>query len=353
MGHSLEESNTSTTNAVALLRKGIAAAKAGDKAAARTLLLETLKLNSRAELAWLWLAWIAETPKEAVLYLEKVLEINPNNAQANQWMLKIRQRKAQGVLIWHCPLCAVSLQTKVSKCPKCRSILELTDIEALLNNGDADRSLINQAIERLENYSLNERIDKDSTDESFAFNLHFHLALAYFNLKLPDEGLIHLREASNLTPTDNVLRAQVQVLTRQLTTIREKAWERQRQKIVLVIDDSPTVRKLVAVTLERHGYKVITAADGVQAMAKIEESMPDLILLDITMPYMDGYQVCKVLKNNLSTKQVPVLMLSGKDGFIDKVRARMAGAVGHISKPVDPDTLLAALQKHLKTENKK
>jgi twitching motility two-component system response regulator PilG len=65
---------------------------------------------------------------------------------------------------------------------------------------------------------------------------------------------------------------------------------------------------------------------------------------------MDGYQVCKLLKGNIKTKQVPVLMLSGKDGFIDKVRARLAGSSGHISKPVDPGILLAMVQKHIVTK---
>ena len=115
---------------------------------------------------------------------------------------------------------------------------------------------------------------------------------------------------------------------------------------ILVVDDSPTVRKIVAVTLEREGYRVLTAAGGMEALARINEAMPDLMLLDISMPHMDGYQLCKLMKANSLTKSVPVVMLSGKDGFFDKVRGKMSGATHYITKPFEPATLIEAVQKY-------
>lgn len=343
----LQEATTNTAEVTELLRKGITAAKAGDKTVARPLLFDALRLNPHSELAWLWLAWTAESPKEAVLFLEKVLEINPSNQQATQWLAKIRQRRVTEAPSWQCPLCNVTLQTKISKCPKCRSIIDLADIEAIINNNDTDRNLINHFIDRFESLDPEDRASNSQAD--FAF--HFNLSLAYLNLKRRDEAVVHLREASRLKPDDNVLRAQLQAVMQQVALLKEKekSKERPREKVVMVIDDSATIRKLVAVTLERHGYRVIAVPDGTQAFAKVEEVTPDLILLDITMPYMDGYQVCKLLKNNASTKNVPVVMLSGKDGFIDKVRARFTGASGHISKPVEQNVLLGAVQKYIKS----
>lgn len=90
-----------------------------------------------------------------------------------------------------------------------------------------------------------------------------------------------------------------------------------------------------------------SAKDGLEALAKINEQLPDLIFLDITMPRMDGYQLCKIIRNNEQTSKIPVVMLSAKDGFFDKVKGRMAGSSDYITKPFDAETLIKAIRKHL------
>jgi CheY-like chemotaxis protein len=118
------------------------------------------------------------------------------------------------------------------------------------------------------------------------------------------------------------------------------------KQTILVIDDSPTIQKIVAITLERKGYQVVTAANAIQALAKLNEVVPNLIFLDINLPHMDGYQVCKIIKANDLTKDIPVVMLSGKDGFFDKVRGRIAGATDYITKPFGPSALIQAVEKY-------
>jgi twitching motility two-component system response regulator PilG len=129
---------------------------------------------------------------------------------------------------------------------------------------------------------------------------------------------------------------------------REKAeQERARQPVVLVVDDSPTIRKLVAMTMEKNGYQVVVAADGYEAVDRIRDrGVPALILLDITMPGMDGYQLCKLLRQNRDTAKVPIVMLSGKDGFFSKIRGRMAGSTEYITKPFQPETLVKVVAKY-------
>ena len=117
---------------------------------------------------------------------------------------------------------------------------------------------------------------------------------------------------------------------------------------VLVIDDSPTVQKIVTITLEREGYEVFVAGDGMEALSKLHEIKPNLIFLDINLPHMDGYQLCKIIKNHGLTKDVPVVMLSGKDGFFDKMKGRMAGAKDYIKKPFEPDVIIEAEDKYSK-----
>jgi twitching motility two-component system response regulator PilG len=118
------------------------------------------------------------------------------------------------------------------------------------------------------------------------------------------------------------------------------------QSLVMVIDDSPTIRKAVSIGLEAEGYHVVTAVDGLDALRKLDETQPNLILLDITMPGMDGYKLCRKIRANERTKAIPVVMLSGKDGFFDKVRGRMAGCTDYITKPFASRVLLDTVAQH-------
>ena len=117
--------------------------------------------------------------------------------------------------------------------------------------------------------------------------------------------------------------------------------------IVLAVDDSPTVRKLVTMTLQANGYQVKTAANGVDAMKMLAQFTPALILLDIRMPRMDGYKLCKLIKSHDKTKFIPVVMLSGKDGLFDKLRGKLVGCDDYISKPFESADLLRHVARYV------
>ena len=123
--------------------------------------------------------------------------------------------------------------------------------------------------------------------------------------------------------------------------------------VILVVDDSPTVRKLIAMTLEKRGYKVATAFDGVAAIKEIVSHNPALILMDVTMPRLDGYQLCKLVKKYDSTRHIPVVMLTGKDGMFDRLRGRLVGCSGYITKPFVPDDLVATVEQFLTAAKQK
>jgi twitching motility two-component system response regulator PilG len=120
------------------------------------------------------------------------------------------------------------------------------------------------------------------------------------------------------------------------------------EPVVLVVDDSPTVRAIVQRTLQADYLQVVTAADGLSALAAMADASPDLILLDIMLPRMDGYQVCHLLRQHREFRDTPILMLSGKDGVFDRLRARMAGTTGYISKSFDPAELLTLVKRNLR-----
>jgi twitching motility two-component system response regulator PilG len=116
---------------------------------------------------------------------------------------------------------------------------------------------------------------------------------------------------------------------------------------VMVVDDSNTIRRSAEIFLKLGGYKVFLAEDGFDALAKVNEFNPDLIFCDILMPRLDGYQTCAIIKRNIRFSDVPVVMLSSKDGIFDKARGRMAGARHFITKPFTREQLLEAVQSFL------
>ncbi len=117
--------------------------------------------------------------------------------------------------------------------------------------------------------------------------------------------------------------------------------------VVLVVDDSPTIRKIVEIALKRQGVEVISVPSGVIALAAIANTPPQLILLDIMLPKVNGYQICQIIRRNPEYKHIPVVMLSGKDGVFDKVRGRLVGATEYITKPFEPRDLLRVVRKYV------
>jgi two-component system cell cycle response regulator len=121
----------------------------------------------------------------------------------------------------------------------------------------------------------------------------------------------------------------------------------ERSKI-LVVDDIPLNRKLQKTYLESVGYQVILAQDGIEALQRIREESPDLILLDIMMPKMNGFQVCHRLKNNENTRFIPIIMVTALNEIEDKVKGIESGADDFISKPFNKLELLARVKSLLR-----
>lgn len=116
---------------------------------------------------------------------------------------------------------------------------------------------------------------------------------------------------------------------------------------VLVIDDSNTIRRSAEIFLKQGGYEVLLAEDGFDALSKVSDHDPALIFCDILMPRLDGYQTCAIIKRNARYSQMPVIMLSSKDGLFDKARGRMVGSQDYLTKPFTKEQLLDAVRQHL------
>ena len=119
---------------------------------------------------------------------------------------------------------------------------------------------------------------------------------------------------------------------------------------VMVVDDSKTIRPTAETLLKKAGCIVTTATDGFDALAKIADTEPSIIFVDIMMPRLDSYQTCQLIKNNSAFQSTPVIMLSSKDGLFDRAKGRIVGSDQYLTKPFSKDELLSAIRDHVKTD---
>lgn len=307
---------------IRFLRDAVIEFQAGNKSGARTLLDEALGINPDNELVWLCKASLAETSRQVIGHLEQVLRIDPGHEKALSWLAGLRDGQGfpepgEG----ECPLCGMQRNGESGRCPQCRAVTDLKDPDAFAGNEAVRRSLLEQAQGRFEAV----------LKEAPGHDAHYNLALIHLNLCQSTQALVHLEAAKRLRPGNPLIAEAIVVL--------------RGRPLILVVDNSLTIRKTLSSILERNLYRTISAGDGLEALSMLREETPNLILLDIIMPRMDGYQVCKRIKRNQNTKRIPVLMISAN--LVDKMRGRMAGAAGYIPRPFKARTILGVIAKHL------
>lgn len=116
-------------------------------------------------------------------------------------------------------------------------------------------------------------------------------------------------------------------------------------KKILAVDDERHIVRLVEVNLQRAGYEVVTAFDGREALEKVKSENPDLVVLDVMMPYMDGFEVLKNLKADPTTAEIPVIMLTAKAQDADVFRGWQSGVDCYLTKPFNPMELLTFVKR--------
>lgn len=115
-------------------------------------------------------------------------------------------------------------------------------------------------------------------------------------------------------------------------------------KKILVVEDDASAARLIGYTLEQEGYQVIIASDGLEGLTKAQNEHPDLVVLDIMLPGLDGYEVCHQLRQEPETAKLPILMLSAKARPDDKAAGLKMGADDYLAKPADPSMIVARVK---------
>ncbi len=123
------------------------------------------------------------------------------------------------------------------------------------------------------------------------------------------------------------------------------------KKKILLVDDEEDVLRTVGFRLQSSGYDVVTASDGMEGLEKAHSEKPDLVILDLMLPKMDGYKVCAFLKKDTRYRKIPIIMFTAKAGDLDKKLGLEVGADAYIMKPFEPPELVEAVEKLLAKNN--
>jgi len=195
-----------------------------------------------------------------------------------------------------------------------------------LNNSNEFENRFTQLMPWFAEESLSSRLVLDGLEQCPCF---YELA-AYLNLRV-------LSIARILKP----------LITAGVITLRPFAEDQLNRPTIMCIDDSRTVQRKVKLLLESEGYRVIGLTDPLTALSSLVREKPSLLFLDITMPNLDGYDLCRMLRRSPTLQDIPIVMLTGRDGLIDRVRAKMVGASGYITKPFNTQSLIDVIHKFI------
>jgi twitching motility two-component system response regulator PilG len=320
---------------------------------AHTDLVQYLKKNRNNAVAWIWYSRIQGNVEIMKKALKMAVNLDPNNP-----MVKEEQEKFTAVydsltdpIVRKCYFCWAPLNKNTTTCRFCRSHLIISR-ETLAQSGSANSSCLETA---------RERYTRILNKYPRSLASLYCLGLININSRNFQDALGYLDKAAKMAPDKALFTNQLKLLLDHLArqTVEEQSLrnevqeavveppEATDQKMILVVEDSSTTRKVISITLSRQGYRVIEAADGLEALSKISEERPDLIMLDVILPKMDGYKILSIIKGNREFRDIPVIMLTSKDGFINKMKGKMAGSSAYLTKPFDPDKMIAEIQKHI------
>lgn len=164
-------------------------------------------------------------------------------------------------------------------------------------------------------------------------------------LSLEEAKKLYAKKLRNLTLEELSQRMFNPEDINKITTISEK--EEKMKKKILVVDDEPHIVDLIKFSLDPNKFEIIEAYSGTDAIELAIKEQPDLITLDIMMPNMDGFEICKHLKENSITRNIPVIMISAKNLIQDKFKGIDSGAVDYLEKPFEPEELRRKIETNL------
>lgn len=314
-----------------------------------------LKANPKNHKGWLWYSRITDN----ITFIEKSLNnaklIAPDDPEVVEEIKKVEL--AKGMLasgqITRCPFCWAPLNVKVLECSYCRAHLFVHE-ELFTSTKAANRQILQQAVDR---YT---RVITGGTNPA----AHYYLGIAHLNLGQWEKGLDHLNNTVETFPDEKSYADQLYMLMNLLTsskaifaqeTVVEKKGpdlapatvDGNEKKKILVVESSPTIRKAISITLSKRGYEVIEAGNGLEALNCLDKTRPDMILMDVILPKIDGYKILSIIQDSSELKDTPVIILTSKEGIVSRVKQKFTGSTAYLPKPFDLSKLIETTEKYL------
>lgn len=322
---------------------------------AKKALVQFLKTHPKSSKGWIWYSRVSGNMKAVESALNNAALISPKDPAVVEEVEKFRlaKKRVQKALIRHCPFCWAPVEDTFTECLFCKSHLQIHG-KFFVSNRPANQEIIEKAIKRYERV-----INREKNPTA-----NFYLGMAHLNLEQWEQGLDRIIEACEQTPESAFFAQQQKALMTFMASIetmpQHEVYTRKsdtgtdtvplspiNKNKILVVEDSAVTRKVITMALTQNGYEVAQTKNGPEALTYIETNRPDLILLDIIMPGIDGYQVLTAMKQQQWMKNVPVIMLTAMGKLIDKLKGKMAGASEYLTKPFDPDELIEIVEKYL------
>lgn len=320
----------------------------------RALLATYLKTNPHSSKAWLWFSRCLGSMNAISAAIDNCAKLTPKSLQVREELFKFKRalENVKDVQVGRCPFCWAPLNRKTRQCYYCLSKLSIATALKDDTLKEVNSKYLINAVTRYTDVVARE-------DNMKAV---YYLSLANCNLDKVDEAMDLLNEVSRTNPDNKFLSDQLNLVINHVATRLNKYEHSQKKQVdvarpvdtatesnkkkILVVDDSPTTRKVVVLTLKQKGYLLVEAKDGLEALSKINDERPDLVLLDIILPKMDGYRILSIVKKTPELKDTPVILLSSKDGLVDKVKGRLAGSTAYLTKPFEPNDLIETVRKY-------
>lgn len=372
--------NTNQTAATVLtpVQQAIAAAQAGNKPLARLHLENAVAAEHKNPDYWVWLAWTAESPISTISALQHALTLEPNHTLAQQglaWASAMRDfdLNSYSESVTEATTTATPSESQastdaedggpgalepeadVAEAPEVEAAhverqVEPTSSAKVEETQPADEPVIEVEQVDHEPVAAEPTVELEADVEAAKESTFDEPTIEPAEAQDAVSDVDQVEAAPNTEPLEAELVDVGQIDSEVFAAADQAGSEAQApvsEGIILAVDDSPTIRKIVSMSLEAVGYKVVTAADGMEAMQQLPKCNPALILTDISMPKIDGYQLCKLIKAHEKTKTIPVIMLSGKDGMFDKIKGKFVGCDDYITKPFQSAELLEKVSAYL------
>ncbi|MFH0785789.1 MAG: response regulator [Pseudomonadota bacterium] len=312
-------------------------------------LVEVLRSNRFYYPAWLWHSrlmtredYLKKALAEARKWGNCDLAVQREHEKIEPQFSELSQEK-----IKRCIFCWSLVIPGEMRCKTCQGVMRISNLSIPKSNSS-------ELMESLEVYERELQMHPENS------RIAYCLCLGHFSLGNVDRAREFIEKALKISPREPIfLRSAAMLVKQAAPVVRTVPTPRVSsapsisagKKTILVVEDSPTSRKVISMLLERKGYAILQAVNGTEALQRCEETIPDLVLLDVMLPDMSGYEVLSRLRQSQRFAEMPVVMLTGKSKPSDRQKGLFHGSNEYLTKPFDPAKLLAVLEKYLDQPN--